>query len=570
MATINASTMHSVKGPAKAKKAPAIGKKVPAGKGLARRSSVAPALKPAVLSSAKAIADLKAASKEDQKRQIKDFARKAVGESVIVDKSAPHAASTTKDRSESAADVAVAAKEVGLVFVLKTCGVIDDLQRLLFPQGDVTALLTKGNLESDEKETTGGLKPSMSALSLASMDMSIGETTCTSVTSNGTDANRGKTTPPNAREGCLLIIRALCEIVGRPAEPYIVGAFLVAALDECGSHSTSIRGVAEDTTAALIKLSHPWAFPKIICPLLLQSLKSPEWRIKHNALERIELCAATAPQQVNRLLPKLIPPITSQVWDTKAQVSKAAGATLLAICSTGKNPDVAKSIPAVVKAMCKPSETNKAVSELMGTTFVVPVDAATLSILCPVLSRALKEKLAVHKRQACIVISNMSRLVETPEAVAPFGPLLVPELKKVATNVQFEEIRDEALKALKNLTKALGDAYNATEDDKGVDQMTEQVSQIELEQKKIQDAKEAEAKRREEMEAKEAEERRKFKEAMDAQRELNKIAKDEADKQKQEELNKKEAQKLSTKSAGGKCQGCGLKRCRETCLFYGK
>ena len=115
------------------------------------------------------------------------------------------------------------------------------------------------------------------------------------------------------------------------------------------------------------------------------------------------------------------------------------------MCETNENPDVASAIPAVVNAMCKPSATNMAVQELMGTTFVASVDAPTLSILCPVLARALKEKLAIHKRAACIVISNMSRLVDSPQAVAPFGPLLVPELKKVATNVQFEEIRDAAL-----------------------------------------------------------------------------------------------------------------------------
>ncbi|CAB9496372.1 eIF-2-alpha kinase activator GCN1 [Seminavis robusta] len=546
--------MLKVKVPAKgaaAKKGAAGKRAVGKGKGgaMARRSSMAPALKPAILTTPQAISSLKAAEKDEQKRQIQDFLRKALGAEVLVDKSTPHQASSTKSRSEGAADVATAAKEMGLVFVLKQCGVIDELQRMLFPQGDVHALLERGN-EDDDKPS--GLKPSASALSLASMDADIGDaTTATSVTSNGTDANRGKTTPPNAREGSLLIIRALCEIVGRPAEPYIVGAFLAAALDECGSNSTSIRGVAEDTTVALIKLAHAWAFPAILCPLLLQSLKSSEWRVKHNALERLELCASTAPDQVNRLLPKLIPAITNQVWDTKAQVSKAAGATLLAICMTGKNPDVASSIPAVVKAISKPSETNKAVSELMGTTFVVPVDAPTLSILCPVLSRALKEKLAIHKRSACIVISNMSRLVETPSAVAPFGPLLVPELKRVATNVQFEEIRDEALKALSNLTKALGESYQAAQDSAGVDKMTEQMGEVDLEQKRIQEEKDAEAKRQEEIAKKEAEEKRKFKEAMDAQRELDRIAREEADKNRKEEEAKREKQKLSTKSATG-------------------
>jgi len=40
------------------------------------------------------------------------------------------------------------------------------------------------------------------------------------------------------------------------------------------------------------------------------------------------------------------------------------------------------------------------------------------------------------------------------------------------------------------------------------------------------------------------------------------------EEKKQEEAKKREKQKKSTKSAGGKCQGCGLKKCRKTCLFY--
>ena len=45
-----------------------------------------------------------------------------------------------------------------------------------------------------------------------------------------------------------------------------------------------------------------------------------------------------------------------------------------------------------------------------------------------------------------------------PTAVAPFGPLLVPELKRVVEEVQFEDIRDIALSALQALTRALGHA----------------------------------------------------------------------------------------------------------------
>ena len=150
--------------------------------------------------------------------------------------------------------------------------------------------------------------------------------------------------------------------------------------------------------------------------------------------------------------------MTSQIWDTKPQVTKAANADLLAVCMTNDNPDVKPAIPAVVHAVAKPADTFKAVEELMATTFVATVDSSTLSILCPILSRGLKEKHAVRKRACCVVIENMSRLVDSPNAVAPFGPLLVPELKKVVEQIQFEDIRDVALSALQALTQALGHA----------------------------------------------------------------------------------------------------------------
>jgi hypothetical protein len=564
MATISANTKHVMSVPSTKKGATTTKLKTGATKKAVagRRGSVAPALKPSALATAEVITNLKAKSPEEQKTQVMDLCRMAMGEQpTLIDKSKPHAASTTRDRSMAAADVATAAKELGVQFVLKKCGVMDEMQRMLFPEG-----ISK--IFADEDTSTGGLKPSASAVSLTSLDDTA---TYTTMSTAGTDSKRGKSTPASAREGALLIIRALCEVVGKKSEPYVVGAFLAAALDECGSNTGSVREAAEDTATALIKLANAWTFPRLISPLLLISLKSNEWRVKATALDRLAQCASTAPKQVCSLLPTLIPAVTNQVWDTKAQVNKAAGSCLLAICQTNSNRDVAPAIPAVVNAVCKPSETNKAVEELMGTTFVVTVDAPTLSILCPVLSRALKEKLAIHKRAACLVINNMSKLVGTPEDVAPFGPLLVPELKKVANSVQFEEIRDEALKALASLTKALGTAYSEEKEETNDDtaaKMAEEQAKVEAEQKRIEEARAAEREKEEQIRKKEEEEKRKFKEAMDAQRELDKLQAEKEKQEKAEENNQKEAAKLSTKGDGGKCQGCGLKKCKKSCLFY--
>jgi len=546
--------------PKKAAKAPAMGMgKKTAGKKAGAKRGAVPPLKPAVFGSAGAIAELKGLDRDAQKNRIIDLCRNAMGETSLVDKSKPHTASTSRDRGAASADIAIAAKELGINFVLKECDVMNEMQRMLFPEGIQSSF-------QEDSETGGGLKPSASAVSLTS----LGETTATSATTMGTDSKRGKPTPANAREGCLLIIRAFCERLDRQAEPYMVGAFLAAALDECGSSSSSVREAAEDAAKALVSLANPWAFPRLICPLLLNSLKSNEWRVKSNALDRLTQCTTTSPVQVCKLLPMLIPSICSQVFDTKAQVTKAASSALLAICKTNPNPDIEPAIPALVNAMCKPADTNKAIEKLMGTTFVVSVDAASLSILCPVLSRALREKLAIHKRNACVVISNMSKLVSSPEDVAPFGPLLVPELKKVASSVQFEEIRDEALRALGTLTKALGELAASIDEKAEAEaaRMAREAEKVKREQDQIEAERLAVAKREEEIRLREEEEKKKFKEAMDAQRELAKIEAEAAQKAKQEDMIQKDKEKRSTKGKGGKCQGCGLKKCKKTCLFY--
>ena len=160
----------------------------------------------------------------------------------------------------------------------------------------------------------------------------------------------------------------------------------------------------------------------------------------------------------------------------------------------------------------------------------------------------------------------MCRLVDSPTAVKPFGPLLVPDLKKVCENVQFEDIRDVAMKALKTLTKALGHSSVEEATAKYAEDMLREQRRIEEEQKRIEEERLAIDRKVKEDEEKELEERKKFKEAMEAARRLEKLKGDEEAKKKKEDAKAKEKAKKSTK-AGGKCQGCGLKKCRKECLF---
>mmetsp|Transcript_3472 Transcript_3472/g.7655 ORF Transcript_3472/g.7655 Transcript_3472/m.7655 type:complete len:578 (+) Transcript_3472:75-1808(+) len=476
----------------------------------------------------------------------------------------PHTASTTQSRGRAAADLAILVKHLGPIVVLKQFGVLAEMEKTLLPMG-IGAVF--GNGPGQGVHPGGGMRKIMSTASLASMEsdnnaynystMSMGSTV-------GTDSKRGKTTPANTREGALLFLRALCELGLKTIEPYVV-PMLAAALDECGSSSSSLREAAGDTASAIISTANPLAFPMLVVPVMFEALRSPEWRVKVTTLEKLVQASAVAPTQTSRMLPMIIPTVTSQIWDTKPQVTKAAVAALLAVCHTNENPDVKPAISAVVHAMSKPADTYKAVEELMATTFVATVDASTLSILCPILSRGLKEKNAIRKRSCCVVIENMSRLVDSPNAVAPFGPLLVPELKKVVENVQFEDIRDVALSALQALTKALG---HADIESAMAAIMLAEAEKAEEEQRRIEESLEDERKAEEEMLKKEEAERQQFRVAMEAQRLLDKLSLEEDERVKEKAMLKKEQQKKSIKSSTGKCQGCGLKKCKKTCLFF--
>ncbi|KAL7534251.1 hypothetical protein ACHAWF_004766 [Thalassiosira exigua] len=482
----------------------------------------------------------------------------------------PHTASTTRSRGGAAGDLATIVRQLGPVVVLKRWGVLEAIEKTLLPQGLAAVF---GNGPGKGVHPGGGMRKICSSVSLASMDSDgavrsagTGENPSTislGTSTMGTDSKRGKTTPANAREGALLFLRALCELGSKNVEPYVV-PFLAAALDECGSSSSSVREAAQDASEAIVSITNKLAVPRLVIPVLFEALNSPEWRVKSTALERLVQVATVAPRQTSKLLPRIIPTVTGQIWDTKPQVTKAANAALLAVCQTNDNPDIRPAVPAVVHAVSKPADTYKAVEELMATTFVASVDASTLSILCPVLSRGLKEKNAVRKRSCCVVIENMSRLVDSPDAVAPFGPLLVPELKRVVENVQFEDIRDVALSALQALTQALG---HADVEAAMAAVMKAEAERAEAEQRRIEDALEEERKAEEEQRKKEEEERKQFREAMEAQRLLDKMALEEDEQKKEQQMLKKEQQKKSTKSATGKCQGCGLKKCKKTCLF---
>jgi elongation factor 3 len=176
-----------------------------------------------------------------------------------------------------------------------------------------------------------------------------------------------------------------------------------------------------------------------------------QWPCRVAALERVAGLCAAAPKQTAACLPTLVPELTPSLWDTKKEVKAAAKSAVTAAFGLSGNRDVEPVIPKLVSAASNPKEVEGTVHALAATTFVQSVDSPTLAVVVPLLSRALGErgpKATALKRQAALIICNMSKLVDDARDAAPFLPKLLPGLVKLADEIPDPEAREVCQKSV--------------------------------------------------------------------------------------------------------------------------
>ena len=65
-------------------------------------------------------------------------------------------------------------------------------------------------------------------------------------------------------------------------------------------------------------------------------------RADPSQLEILELLVQRAPRQLAKCMPDIIPVMAEAIWDTKADVKKAARAALTNVCQLVSNKDIEK------------------------------------------------------------------------------------------------------------------------------------------------------------------------------------------------------------------------------------
>lgn len=90
---------------------------------------------------------------------------------------------------------------------------------------------------------------------------------------------------------------------------------------------------------------------------------------------------------------------------------------------------------------------------LAGVTFVQSVQSPALAMVVPLLIRGLRSRLTATRRQSCVIIDNMSKLVDEPLDAYPFLPTLMPALQFAADAMSDPEARSVAERASEQLNR---------------------------------------------------------------------------------------------------------------------
>lgn len=258
------------------------------------------------------------------------------------------------------------------------------------------------------------------------------------------------------------------------AEPALC-ANLPHMLSACASKNAAIRTAADAAVMALCTKMSANAVPAVLPCLFAATEIEQDWNKRVTALNAIASFGDHAPEQLGNSLPVVVPVVTSSMTDSKKQVAAAAIAAMSAACDVIGNKDIEHMTPLIVKSFTHPNEVPEIMHNLAGVTFVQSVQSPALAMVVPLLVKGLKARITATRRQSCVIIDNMSKLVDDPIDAEPFLPLLLPALERAAEAMSDPEARGVAENATLQLqrlgaliaeTKANGTATKKAEHDK--------------------------------------------------------------------------------------------------------
>ena len=250
-------------------------------------------------------------------------------------------------------------------------------------------------------------------------------------------------------------VKALIKNFNVSNEPELIE--LIPYLLESGSnktHQLNIESIFND----LISVLNPYAFESVYREIskVFTGVKSQS---KVLGLKVICQYSIIHPSIIASNLYLIIESLIDLVSDIKKEVKVAVQECWVAICATIENVDIQPIINTMIEGYMNPStKTENSLEVLASTPFVNDIDIPTLSLLIPMLVRAMRENKVVCQRKAAVVMDTLCKLIKNPVYARIFYNKLTWILDKGINEIAIEEVRNVCTRSKATLNKVYDQA----------------------------------------------------------------------------------------------------------------
>lgn len=260
---------------------------------------------------------------------------------------------------------------------------------------------------------------------------------------------------PVRRQGAILCIQSLSEILGRLFEPYVVHV-LSTLLTALSDSEVPVRTAAQAATKTIMSTLSAHGV-KLVLPNLVEKMNDSQWRTRVGSIEALGAMAHCAPKQLAAVLTQVVPQLCEAATHSNIHVKEAAGVALETVASVVTNHQIKAMTSILLSALQRPGERlilENALDALLQTTFTERLDSPSLSLVCPIVVRALRERNAETKRKATAIVAAMVYMCQEPKDFLMYYSQVCPPLFETLLD-PIPDVRAISARALGTIAKVL-------------------------------------------------------------------------------------------------------------------
>lgn len=258
----------------------------------------------------------------------------------------------------------------------------------------------------------------------------------------------------NKKIGGLIGVEVFIVMLGRLFEPFIIQ--LLPHLLACYSDtSPNVRDATNETSKIFMRYLSATGV-RLTLPVLLKAMDQDAWRTKVGSVQLLASMSNCAPKQLSLCLPTIVPKIIDALGDSHMKVQEAAITALNQLCKAIRNPILSGLSKKIILALQDPANhTHDCLSAITTLRFEHYIDAASLSLIMPILERGLNSRSSEARKQAAQIIGGFYLLTENRD-FAPYLPAVIPGIKSSILD-PIPEVRAVTATALGAMVRGSGE-----------------------------------------------------------------------------------------------------------------